>query len=485
MTGRCAECGAVNPGTARWCGRCGTPLYEDAPPGASPGRRNGAPGGAADAAHTSGKGIAVGILVVAVALVAVEILLGGAEPGSRGGPVDVPSADISTSIDGAVGRPGASLPTCRIGPTMTVPLVGSPCRRWTVASPGGERDWLASDGDLYLTDGHGFVEARTLDDGIQRWAVRTTGATQLRAEGQATLYVTVDDRVLLALGRGDGALRWEHRIDAAAEELPGAGETIRRVLATASKVYLQVGATMTALDVDDGSADWSWSEQHVLSAGTIGDRPFVVVVDGVIGLGPTTGEPRWRVPRVTFDNRPHVTSGGDVVIGDDTSHVSLVSGRTGAVRWTRDLGALPVSIAVTGDRVTVQGRPGRLWSLGRDDGRIRWAVGATPEPLELLDAGPEMVLARTRSRPDVVAIDAVSGRERWRREVAGLQDAHLRGDEAVIDAEGEILVVDTRDGIARWTLPLEGRVLRAAPDPLLVSSAGTLVAVDAPARSVP
>ncbi|MBW3665784.1 MAG: PQQ-like beta-propeller repeat protein, partial [Actinobacteria bacterium] len=374
-----------------------------------------------------------------------------------------------------------SLPTCRIGPTMTVPLVGSPCRRWAVASPGGERDWLLSDGDLYLTDGRGFVESRTLADGVQRWAVRLGGATQLRAEGQGTLYVTVDDRVLLALGRGDGTLRWEHRIDTAAEELPGAGETIRRVLATTSNVYLQVGATMIALDVDDGSADWSWSEQHVLSAGTSGDRPFVVVVDGVIGLGPTTGEIRWRVPRVTFDNRPHVTSGDDVVIGDDTSHVSLVSGGTGEVRWTRDLGALPVSIAVADDRVTVQGRRGRLWSLGRDDGRIRWAVGATPEPLELLDAGPEMVLAKTRSRPDVVAIDAASGRERWRRAVTGLEDAHLREDGVVIDADGQILAVDVRDGTDRWTLQLSGRVLRAAPDPLLVATAGTLVAIDPPA----
>lgn len=382
----------------------------------------------------------------------------------------------------AVGR----LAACTIAPNMAAALPDRPCSRWALRSPGAPRASLAHDETLYLTNGAGFVEARHAPDGSQRWATGLEGATELRAATAAALYVSIADREVVALDAATGDVRWRHVLDAGLTPLPGATETVRQVLPLGNSAYVLGGSTLVAVDGDDGSTRWRWSEQHVLSAGTTPGGPYAVVSDGVVGLDSLRGTERWRLPLVTITNRPHRAELAMIVVGDATSVVVALDMLSGAVVWSFDTSpGPPVTLEITADTIVVAGQGGRLWGLDRSDGRPRWTwAPPAPASVDLIGTAAGVVLVRLSDPSTLAALDAEDGALRWQREFGFLDDATTLADEVLVADGSELVAVGVGDGLVHWRHRFPAPVAFVAGDPAaapaLVRSGDEIVAIEPP-----
>jgi outer membrane protein assembly factor BamB len=206
----------------------------------------------------------------------------------------------------------------------------------------------------------------------------------------------------------------------------------------------------------------------------IGNRPAlvgdVVVVPGrkgLVALDRATGAPRWKAGLAGARLAPGTTDGRAVVLvttPDGLLRTLEVS--TGHVLMSRALpsprpdgapivqGAEGVSVvAWAGDRecCTIAG-------FASDDGRMLWFRSMTDASTEPLVHGPLVVVAmnsRSAKSGRLVALDAGTGRQRWRTSVSGRFVPGLAADAAddlvvVPTKAGAVIAADVDDGSLRW-----------------------------------
>lgn len=205
---------------------------------------------------------------------------------------------------------------------------------------------------------------------------------------------------------------------------------------------------------------------------------FLAKTHEVVALDADTGTQRWRAH--TGESGP-TTAGsavfiaGDEVIAADYNVVAF-DRRDGALRWrfTPTDGYAPgIYLGAPAGELVFAGSPaGRVYAIDHRSGTARWthlaaSDGKTTIFQPVTDG--EVVVAgyTTFTAPltgGVVALDALTGRERWTiafpRPGNPLLDSNWAGgpvltQEAVIAVSGEGIVYafDRQDGSVRWTLP--------------------------------
>jgi polyvinyl alcohol dehydrogenase (cytochrome) len=146
-----------------------------------------------------------------------------------------------------------------------------------------------------------------------------------------------------------------------------------------------------------------------------------------------------------------IVAGGTLVVASAGGSVYAITAATGRLRWKRDFNqAIPATVAVSGDRVFVPvsrfGAPS-LVALRLSDGKRLWESPLDLQPGSDLYGSPvvwrntvyigvaggfgEHFDADVRVRGNVVAVDARSGRQRWKT----------------------YMVPEGSDGAAVWTTP--------------------------------
>jgi eukaryotic-like serine/threonine-protein kinase len=165
----------------------------------------------------------------------------------------------------------------------------------------------------------------------------------------------------------------------------------------------------------------------------------------------------------------------DVLYGGSVDRkVYAVDLRDGDVRWSQRLsGMLVGGVLLAGDTIfAATSRPeGRVYALRRATGKQIWNTSLSPiaAPLALLE---RVVVAQTQ-QGEVLALDPVSGRVKWRRRVGVSRVA------AAPAGDGALLIATT-DSLVRLSLA-DGRVTHRTRSPGTivspwVSYAGGLVA---------
>ena len=185
---------------------------------------------------------------------------------------------------------------------------------------------------------------------------------------------------------------------------------------------------------------------------------------------------RWHVTTEGDVIGSPAVAGGVVYVGSGDGTLYALDRATGAVRWRVDAGsAIASSPAVGGGLVFVGTRDGRFLALDAAGGARRWEIrtGAVMpwawghESGDVYTSSPTYVdgtLVFGAGDGHVYAVDARTGRERWRAATEG----RVRSTPAVADgrvyvgsADGRVYAFDLATGARRWRYDTEGARLES------------------------
>jgi outer membrane protein assembly factor BamB len=159
---------------------------------------------------------------------------------------------------------------------------------------------------------------------------------------------------------------------------------------------------------------------------------------------------------------PAVVSDGVAYIGNARGTIRAISMRFGSLVWRHDTphGKLAASPAVVGDHVLVHGMDGHVWTLDRQNGRLRWyrTIGSPIESSPVVSRGVDY-FGTWSGR--LYALNVRTHRIRWTRSLGAKITSSVAvagGTVYVGDYAGRIWALSARTGRTRWVRSVNGRV---------------------------
>lgn len=192
---------------------------------------------------------------------------------------------------------------------------------------------------------------------------------------------------------------------------------------------------------------------------------------------PAFGGLQWRIQTSGPVRSSPVMAGSTIYIGSGDGNVYAINAATGVVQWRHETGAAVASTpAVANGLVFVNGNDGRFRALRADDGRVAWSVttGAAIalkwgyESGEIYTSSPAIeagVVVFGSQDGHVYALDAATGRQRWRFRAAGrVYASPAIAGQAVYAADqaGFVYAIALTSGRQLWRFATEGTRLNSA-----------------------
>jgi outer membrane protein assembly factor BamB len=342
------------------------------------------------------------------------------------------------------------------------------------------------------------------------WTYRTSKALLASpAVVEPHVYLTTGDGRTLALDRSTGQPVWEFHTGWLSSSTPAvAGDAV---------IFAIRPGRVVSLHRQTGALRWETPMKSPIVASP-------VVVNGTVYIGSAdkklyaldaaTGRQRWAFTTQDWIVSAVAYAGERVIVASQDSRLHVVSAETGRQRLVyetgigRHIGAAP---AVQGDRVYFCSVGGRVWA-------IDWRATTYPVERALLYWQTNLYLWRMLSKPPVqkgsvwsrrvggdvrhtpaiahntiyvttlqgkvVALDAVTGTERWRADLGvGITAAPTVAGAAVLIGTkfGVVFGLDAHTGEVLWDFKTDGSITGSpivAGDTLyVVSHDGTLYAV--------
>jgi outer membrane protein assembly factor BamB len=311
--------------------------------------------------------------------------------------------------------------------------------------------------------GAGGVVAIDLATGVERWRAAIAGAVRGGAAVLGGLVVVARvDGVVVALDADTGAERWRYEL--APDAPPNARATFAGPAVDGGELVVGCQRELVALAAT-GAPLWSivpvpeGEDSESLAVPAIGAgialATFNRVLGGVTAFDRATGRALWRVDGydATAVNASPVIAGDTAFVVDGRDVVRALDAFTGAERWRAELD--PAGFAWGNATV---GTPA-LWRGDADS--------------------PRGVLVVPTLYSDVVALDAATGIERWRRAggPSALRATHYRGAREagfagspvvtgdiawLAGTDGALVAVDAATGAELWRVDV-GAPLLAGP----------------------
>jgi outer membrane protein assembly factor BamB len=307
-------------------------------------------------------------------------------------------------------------PTRTGGADRTIPAT-APTLKWAATLPPGVRSPIAAGDAVYASNG-GVIVALDAATGTERWrfdlgvAPSVAGANPPAVVG-GTVYAAAHDGTVFALDAATGHLLWSHETG---------GTVTTSVAVAAGTVFVgTVEGDLDALDAATGDLRWS-SPTGPISVSS------PVVADGVVYVGgggdtlfaidAASGSVRWREEVKAGMQSVAVGDGIAVAAGTNTGASFLlvaVDAASGVVRWQGNNGAdLPP--AIVGGMVYVINGSHVEVSEGKR-GTKQWVVDARVKVVDFAVVGKALLLCRNDGT--AIALDAATGKERWRIATGG------------------------------------------------------------------
>jgi outer membrane protein assembly factor BamB len=250
-----------------------------------------------------------------------------------------------------------------------------------------------------------------------------------------------------------------------------------RVLALDARTRARVWSARTG---PDAPFDWGFEsgDTWVSSPAVADGRVLVGGGDGYLyAFDASDGAVRWRVRTGGRVRSSPAVVGGVAYVGSADGSVYAVNVRTGAVRWrfdtlgrslhSRDFGfdrrTVQSSPAVVDGTVYVGARDGILYAIDAATGRERWR---NDHHVSWVNTSPAVsaghVYAGSSDAQFVQAVDAATGREVWRAKADGIvwsSPAVAGGTVYVGDGLGVLRALDAETGVERWVYRTGARIL--------------------------
>lgn len=322
------------------------------------------------------------------------------------------------------------------------------------------------------------------------WRVQTGGMVQSTpAVAGGTLYVGSGDGHLYALDARTGETRWRFAAGPAISSSPAVAGGLVFVGARDGSYY--------AVDARTGRERWrlgtgpeaplAWGfesgDLYTSSPAVSGELAVLGGADGrVYAADAGTGRVRWTFPTGGRVRSSPAVDGGRVYVGsmDGTLYaLELAGGRLvwrfdteghtlESARFGFDRRSIQSSPAVAGGRVFVGSRDGHLYAVDAATGKLAWRAD---HEMSWVNSSPAvtrgLVVAGSSDNHFVQAVDAATGRERWRFATDRLvwsSPAVAGGIVYVGDGAGTLYALDLATGTERWRYRA-GRRIYSSPVP--------------------
>jgi len=318
-------------------------------------------------------------------------------------------------------------------------------------------------GTLYFTSGNGRLYALDAATGEQAWRVDTEGTFwSSPTVVNGTVYVADDTRYdsstqsyaggyLYALDAETGTERWRYDIDA----YDSRGDDYRRFgasgsfpVANGTIYFADENATVHAVDVESGDADWTVHAyedegdfEHAdfdYGPAIVNGTLYVQETDGELyAIDAATGQTEWRVEPTRFGVRSGLAVGNSTVFTGgydaDRYRYQLIAyhAETGDVAWTAPFAGQyeqPVGSAAYADgTVYVTTSAGNLSAYDAGNGTRLWVTESTPDghSYSRYEYGPVVADGTVYTNHYswsyggyVHAVDAETGQEEWAYDVS-------------------------------------------------------------------
>lgn len=215
-----------------------------------------------------------------------------------------------------------------------------------------------------------------------------------------------------------------------------------------------------------------WSAPDLASlAGPVVAEDAVIVVETerVVALERETGRVVWEADRRTGPAGPPALGGSIAVFGEGRgggAAISAVSLERGDRVWTHRAGSPSLGgPVVEGDRVYAGTLDGRVLALNAEDGELAWQYRASGR----VDTSPAVADGMAYAAAEdfssgaatVYALDAATGKERWRFSpsgpAVGVSSVSVAGGFAFLGmGDFRIHAFDATTGAERWSAPARG-----------------------------
>lgn len=273
------------------------------------------------------------------------------------------------------------------------------------------------------------------------------------------LYVTTDNGTLFAMQAGVGLIRW-------AEKLAEPDYTIYRpthmrtadgtgpvVIPTTSKVFIFnrfSGELIKQFAPGFGAGSAAVAYDGLLFIGSAGGRFYCLHVDHPLSKEPfklwevNTGGPITAAP---------LLFGSDTLIfASQTGTVYSCSAPNKALHWSFTSGG-PIlgSPAVDESGVYIASTDRSLYKLSHGSGRVVWRV-RLPQPLEEGPIVTAQAVYQYCPHLGIVALDAETGREKWRHAAGRAFVAHASGVDTIFTEDRRLEVLDHETGEMRHSI---------------------------------
>lgn len=281
--------------------------------------------------------------------------------------------------------------------------------------------------------------------------VLPTGPVAPTAEAASTLPGALP--VLRSLPTGPGTCTSESATSIACPrwKVETRQAVLGRPTVAGRQVLIGVGTSIAALRTETGELLWQRGLGHPLGAAPTVDGGMVVVADdgGVVtALDRGTGVILWRQP--SGGGRARVAVAGGVVVVAHPSHtVTGLARDDGTPVWSVPVSGQPSRPVTDGKTVYVGDGNGQIRAISLADGDVRWSVGA--DGWEVALANQNRVLAVSGFGGPLVGLDPDTGDQLWASDIdVGWATPHpLPDGTLVVQAQGQLQVIDTTDGTSR------------------------------------
>jgi len=296
-------------------------------------------------------------------------------------------------------------------------------------------------------------------------------------------YIPSGDGSLRAVDLNSGTVRWRAELDSPLHSTPAvAGNRI---------VVTTRDGRIVALDRDGGKERWQvttgpllpfpWGHEsgdvYVSSPVVSGGTVVAGAGDGMVyAVDLASGRVRWRGATEGRVRSSPAVDGGTVYVGSADGRVYAFDLATGAERWrfetegvghfSGDFGydrrTIQSSPAVADGMVYVGARDGKFYALDAATGALRWRVSHETSWINTSPAVVDGVVYLGSSDASIVqAVDALTGKERWRKKLgrAFWASPAVAGPYLVIgDLAGQVFALNRDNGNVVWTFRTEAQV---------------------------
>lgn len=247
---------------------------------------------------------------------------------------------------------------------------------------------LAVDGRrIYSANRDGEVTAMRLDTGDIVWQKQTDlHITAGPSVGQGVLLVGGPNGEVTALSTTDGSELWHVNVNSGVLSAPAIGDN--------TAVVRTSDGRLLALDLADGQQRWALKrsvptltlrgtsspviDQGVVYAGMDNGRAVAVAVDnGKVLWEQPVAEPTGRseLDRLVDVDAPLLLVGDQLYAASIGGKLVSISRRDGRIRWKRDI-ASRTGMAFSGNQLFVSDLQGTVWAVGRTGGVVVWQQDA-------------------------------------------------------------------------------------------------------------